>query len=212
MVCCESLFWDALLSPYNQVECGPGSDNCFVPLHHPHEVKSKQNKAYTLPPMLRVSLHGGGQSLAAWEPPNPLFFVSVERPSQRWTSRQVQVTTDDSRCGDCPYSSQMLARWLILCTIINVRTTNGCLLLSCRCQFYEMSFTIDCLTSYGCGSTRNQGTAGFSICFHLPGFHSGYLGLTHTHMLGCPDAICNSVEKVETPLMTYARGLLCRDE
>ena len=35
----------------------------------------------------------------------------------------------------------------------------------------------------GCGSKSNhEGTAGFSICLHLPGFHSGYSCLTHTHL------------------------------
>ena len=28
------------------------------------------------------------------------------------------------------------------------------------------------------------GTAGFSPCFHLPGFHVGYIFLTHSHFLG----------------------------
>ena len=29
---------------------------------------------------------------------------------------------------------------------------------------------------------NHQGTAGFSLCFDLPGFYFGYLFLTHTHM------------------------------
>ena len=29
---------------------------------------------------------------------------------------------------------------------------------------------------------NHQGTTGFSPCFHLPGFHLGYLFLTHSHM------------------------------
>ena len=34
--------------------------------------------------------------------------------------------------------------------------------------------------SHGCRSTSNhQETTGFSPCFHLPGFHLGYLFLTH---------------------------------
>ena len=38
----------------------------------------------------------------------------------------------------------------------------------------------------------HQGTAGFRPCFHLPGFHFGYLILTHSHM--------NQIEtKVKTP-------------
>ena len=37
--------------------------------------------------------------------------------------------------------------------------------------------------SHGCGSKLSQeGTAGFSLWFHLPGFHFGYLFLTHSHM------------------------------
>ena len=36
---------------------------------------------------------------------------------------------------------------------------------------------------YGYGTQLNhQGTAGFSPCFHLPGFHLGYLFLTHRNM------------------------------
>ena len=39
------------------------------------------------------------------------------------------------------------------------------------------------LLLYGCGSTLNhQGTADFSPCFHLPGFHFGYLFLTHSRI------------------------------
>ena len=35
---------------------------------------------------------------------------------------------------------------------------------------------------YGYGSKlSHQGTAGFGPCVHLPGFHFGYLFLTHTH-------------------------------
>ena len=35
----------------------------------------------------------------------------------------------------------------------------------------------------GCGSKlSHQGTAGFSSWFHLPGFHFGYLFLTHSHL------------------------------
>ena len=35
----------------------------------------------------------------------------------------------------------------------------------------------------GYGSKLNQqGTAGFSHCFHLPGFHFRYLFLTHSHL------------------------------
>ena len=35
---------------------------------------------------------------------------------------------------------------------------------------------------FGYGSKLNhQGTAGLSPCFHLPGFHFGYLFLTHSH-------------------------------
>ena len=35
----------------------------------------------------------------------------------------------------------------------------------------------------GCGSKYNhQGTADFSLWFHLPGFHFGYAFLTHSHM------------------------------
>ena len=35
----------------------------------------------------------------------------------------------------------------------------------------------------GCGSKLNHwGTAGYSPCFHLPGFHFGYLFLTHSHV------------------------------
>ena len=45
-----------------------------------------------------------------------------------------------------------------------------------------------CLTCptprYGCGSKlSHQGTAGFSLWFHLPGFHFGYLFLTHSHTM-----------------------------
>ena len=37
----------------------------------------------------------------------------------------------------------------------------------------------------GCGSKLNhQGTAGFSPCFLLPGFHFGYHFLTHSHING----------------------------
>ena len=36
---------------------------------------------------------------------------------------------------------------------------------------------------YRYGSKLNhQGTAGFGPCFHLPGFHFGYIFLTHSHM------------------------------
>ena len=37
----------------------------------------------------------------------------------------------------------------------------------------------------GCGDgskLNHQGTAGCSPCFHLPGFHLGYLCLTYTHL------------------------------
>ena len=40
-----------------------------------------------------------------------------------------------------------------------------------------------CQCPFGYGSQLDhQGTAGFSLCFHLPGFHFGYLFLTHTHL------------------------------
>ena len=39
------------------------------------------------------------------------------------------------------------------------------------------------LRCYGYGSKMNhQGTAGLSPCFHFPGFHFGYIFLTHCHM------------------------------
>ena len=34
---------------------------------------------------------------------------------------------------------------------------------------------------YGSNETTRNWTAGFSPCFHLPGFYSGYLFLTHCH-------------------------------
>ena len=38
-------------------------------------------------------------------------------------------------------------------------------------------------SSHGCGSNlSHQGTAGFSLWFHFPGLHFGYLFLTHCHM------------------------------
>ena len=39
---------------------------------------------------------------------------------------------------------------------------------------------------HGYGSKLNhQGTAGFSPCYHLPGFHFGYTFLTQSHMTFC---------------------------
>ena len=35
---------------------------------------------------------------------------------------------------------------------------------------------------YGCGSNHHLGSAGFSPCFHFPGFQSGCLCLTHNHI------------------------------
>ena len=35
--------------------------------------------------------------------------------------------------------------------------------------------------NYG-SNLNHQGTAGFSLWFHLPGFHFGYLFLTHSHI------------------------------
>ena len=38
----------------------------------------------------------------------------------------------------------------------------------------------------GCGSILNhQGTADVSPCFHIPGFHFGYLLLNHSHFVEC---------------------------
>ena len=34
----------------------------------------------------------------------------------------------------------------------------------------------------GGSKLNHQETAGFSPCFHLPGFHFGYLFLTHSHV------------------------------
>ena len=40
-----------------------------------------------------------------------------------------------------------------------------------------------CLFGYGSRSKLNhRGTAGFCLWFHLPGFHFGYLFLTHSHL------------------------------
>ena len=38
------------------------------------------------------------------------------------------------------------------------------------------------LGALGYGSKLRHQTAGFSPCFHLPGFHLGYLFLTHSHL------------------------------
>ena len=35
---------------------------------------------------------------------------------------------------------------------------------------------------YGSKPKNHQGTTGFGPCFHLPGFHLGYLFLTHSHL------------------------------
>ena len=41
-------------------------------------------------------------------------------------------------------------------------------------------------TPAGCGSKLNhQGTAGCSPSFHLPGFHFGYIFLTHSQLVAC---------------------------
>ena len=43
------------------------------------------------------------------------------------------------------------------------------------------------ISSLGSGSKLNhQGTTGFSPWFHLPGFHFGYLFLTHSHLAPVP--------------------------
>ena len=44
---------------------------------------------------------------------------------------------------------------------------------------------------FGYGSKLNhQGTAGFSPCFHLPGFHFGYIFLTHGYLAECEVGSC----------------------
>ena len=48
------------------------------------------------------------------------------------------------------------------------------------------------IQSYGYGSRLNHHrTAGFSLCFHLPGFRFGYLFLTNTHIVTHDWALCS---------------------
>ena len=71
----------------------------------------------------------------------------------------------------------------------------GCCLWSCRmvCGFSSISHM-------GMGQNQNQqGTAGFSPCFHLPGFRFGYLFLTHSHMLRQLRLDVNDTIEANTP-------------
>ena len=60
------------------------------------------------------------------------------------------------------------------------------LLVLLHCRKPRCNFFVAHLAAYdnmnGCGSKLNyQGTAGCSPSFHLPGFHFGYIFLTHSH-------------------------------
>ena len=43
---------------------------------------------------------------------------------------------------------------------------------------------------YSCGSKFRRGYAGFGPCFHLPGFHLGYIFLSHGHIASWMCPVC----------------------